>query len=341
MMSRGPSRISKSWALPCCLAFCWAAFSHGALAADPLPSWNADPTKEALLRFVAAVTQPQSPQFVNPAERIAVFDNDGTLWAEQPVYVQAEFAVERVKELAPQHPEWQAQEPFKALLAGDLGAVATGGEKAAAEIVMATHAGMTTEEFQSIVLRWITTARHPRFHRAYTELAYEPMLELLRYLRAKGFKTFVVSGGGVEFIRPWAERVYGVPPEQVVGSTIRLQYQLSDAGKPVLARLAQIDAINDGPEKPVGIQRAIGRRPILAFGNSDGDREMLEWTASGPGARFAALIHHTDASREWAYDRDSRVGKLDTALQEARNKGWLIVDMKTDWKRVFAFEPQR
>ena len=322
------------WGLACSCV----ALIHPATAADPLQSWNAGPTKQALLNFVERVTQPQSPQFVGPTERIAAFDNDGTLWCEQPMYVQAQFVVDRVRQLSPEHPEWRTQQPFQGILAGDPGAVAASGERGIVQLVMATHAGMTTDEFQQTVVNWMTTARHPRFGRPFTELTYQPMLELLRFLRANGFKTYIVSGGGVEFIRPWVERVYGIPPQQVIGSSIKLQYELSDAGKPEIRRLPEVDWLDDGPGKPAGIQRALGVRPILAFGNSDGDREMLEWTAAGPGARFVALIHHTDATREWAYDKTSEVGKLDVALQEAHNKGWTVVDMKADWNRVFVFQ---
>jgi phosphoserine phosphatase len=303
-------------------------------ANDPLPSWDDGAAKRAILAFVAETTSPGAPGFVPPAERIAAFDNDGTLWAEQPLYFQLAFAVDRVKALAPEHPEWKQKQPFKAVLAGDVKGALAGGEPAIAELVTATHAGMTTEEFTKIVGDWIASARHPRFKRPYTECVYQPMLELLGYLRANGFKTYIVSGGGVEFIRAWAERVYGIPPEQVVGSTGVTRFEMRPAG-PVLMREPKIEFVNDGPGKPAGINKFIGRRPIFAFGNSDGDQQMLEWTAAGKGARFMGLVHHDDAEREWAYDRTSHIGKLDKALDEAVAKNWTVVSMKDDWKTIF------
>ncbi len=303
-------------------------------ATDLLPSWNDGPTKDSLVSFVSRTTDPQSRDYLPPAERIAAFDNDGTLWAEQPLYVQLAFALDRVKALAPAHPEWKTQEPFASLLKGDVKGALAGGEPAIAAIVMATHAGMTTDEFEATVRDWLTTAKHPKTGRPYTEMVYQPMLELLAYLRANGFKTFIVSGGGVEFMRPWTERVYGIPPEQVVGSSIRTQYELRD-GRPVIARLPEIDFIDDKAGKPVGIHRFIGRRPVLAFGNSDGDFEMLEWTSSGTGPRFALILHHDDRVREWAYDRESDIGRLARGLDEAQKRGWNIVSMKEDWKRIY------
>ena len=303
-------------------------------ATDPLPSWNDGKTKQSIVAFVEQVTTPGSREFVPPVERIATFDNDGTLWAEKPMYVQLLFALDRVKALAPQHPEWTSQEPFASLLKGDLKAALAGGDKALLEIVMATHAGMTTTEFEKIVKGWIATARHPTTKRPYTEMVYQPMLELLDYLRANGFKTFIVSGGGIEFMRPWSEAVYGVPPEQVVGSSIKTKFEMRDDG-PVLVRLPEVSFIDDKEGKPVGINSHIGRRPIAAFGNSDGDLQMLQWTTGGQGARFGLLVHHTDAEREWAYDKDSAVGRLDEALVEAEAKGWTVVDMKQDWKAVY------
>ena len=310
----------------------------GPLAAqDPLPSWNDTAPKKAILEFVGRVTKAGSADFVPPAERIATFDNDGCLWAEQPMYFQLAFALDRVKALAPQHPEWNTQEPFKSLLAGDLKGVLAGGEKGLFQIVMASHAGTTTDEFAKVVQDWTKTARHAKTGRAYTEMVYQPMLELLAYLRQNGFKTFIVSGGGIEFMRAWAEGVYGIPPEQTVGSTIATKFEMRPSG-PVLLREPKADFVDDGPGKPVGIQRHIGRRPIFALGNSDGDLQMLQWTAAGGGARFAGIVHHTDAAREWAYDRTSHIGKLDKALDEAAAKKWTVVDMKTDWKKVFPFE---
>jgi len=280
------------------------------------------------------VTREGSPEFVPAPERIAVFDNDGTLWAEQPVYFQVLFALDRVKALAPQHPEWKQKEPFKSLLSTPKEQQVAVTEKELMEIVMATHAGMTTEEFEAVVREWITTAKHPVTGKRYTEMAYQPMLELLAYLRANGFKTFIVSGGGIEFMRPWAERVYGIPPEQVVGSSIKTKYEVRD-GNPVLVRLPELNFLDDKEGKPIGIHQHIGRRPLMAFGNSDGDFQMLEWTTTGSGARFGMLIHHTDAGREWAYDRNSQVGRLNKGLDEASKRGWTIVDMKQDWNSIF------
>jgi hypothetical protein len=306
-------------------------------AADPLPAWNDGAAKQAVLQFVERTTKAGSPEFVPASERIAVFDNDGTLWAEQPMYFQAFFMLDRVKALAPQHPEWKTNEPFASLLKGDVKAALAGGERALGAIMMATHAGMTSEEFAKIAGDWIATAKHPKTGRLLTEMVYQPMLELLAYLRANGFKTYIVSGGGIEFMRPWSERVYGIPPEQVIGSSIKTKFELRD-GKPVLVRLPEMNFVDDGPGKPVGIQMHIGRRPVAAFGNSDGDLQMLQWTAAGPGPRLCLYVHHTDADREWAYDRASSIGRLDKGLDEAKAKGWTVVDMKTDWKRVFAFE---
>jgi len=320
------------------LAACALLFAAAGAGAQPLPSWSDGAARTSVLSFVKAVTAEGGADYVPPAERIAVFDNDGTLWAEQPLYFQFAFALERVKTLAPQHPEWKTQQPFAAALAGDAKALAASGEKGIAELMMATHAGTTTDEFAKIVSEWITTAKHPRFGRLYTELAYQPMLELLACLRENGFETYIVSGGGIEFMRPWTERVYGIPPQQVIGSSIATEFRLRPDGKPELVRLPKVDFIDDKAGKPVGIQKFIGRRPILAFGNSDGDQQMLEWTAAGSGRRFLGLVHHTDAEREWAYDRKSPVGQLDKALDEANARGWTVVDMKRDWKRVFAFE---
>jgi len=306
-------------------------------AADPLPSWNDTKPKQSIITFVQQVIKEDSPQYIPAAERIAVFDNDGTLWAEQPMYFQLFFALDRVKVLAPKHPEWKTKEPFASLLKGDVKSALAGGEHAILEIVMATHAGMTTEEFETIVKDWIATARHPKTKQPYTAMVYQPMLELLAYLRANDFKTFIVSGGGVEFMRPWVEKVYGIPPEQVVGSTIKTKFEMQN-GQPVLVRLPEINFINDKEGKPVGINQYIGRRPIAAFGNSDGDLQMLQWTTAGRGPGFALYVHHTDEKREWAYDRKSSIGKLDKGLDEAKAKGWAIVDMKKDWKAIFPFE---
>jgi len=311
--------------------------SSAAAASDALPSWRDGKTKQAILQFVKQATTKGGPKFVPPSERIAVFDNDGTLWAEQPMYFQAFFIFDRIKALAPQHPEWKDKEPFASVLKGDIKTALAGGEKALLEMAMATHAGMTTEEFEKIVSDWISTAKHPKTGRIYTEMVYQPMLEVLAYLRANGFKTFIVSGGGIEFMRPWAEKFYGVPPEQVVGSSIKTKYEIHD-GKPVIVRLPELNFIDDKEGKPVGIQQHIGRRPVMAFGNSDGDFQMLEWTTGGKGPRFGMILHHTDAEREWAYDRESHIGKLAKGLDEASAKGWTVVSMKDDWKTVFPTE---
>jgi len=306
---------------------------------DPLSSWNEGPSKHAIINFVERVTSPGSPDFVAPGERVATFDNDGTLWSEQPVYFQLLFAMDRVKALASQHPEWKTIQPFKAVLDNDLEALAASGEKGLLEIVMATHAGMTTAEFEQIVRNWLATARHPRFKRPFTDLVFQPMLELLTYLRANGFKTFIASGGGIEFMRPWTERVYGIPPEQVVGSSIKTKFEIRH-NQPVLIRLPEINFIDDKAGKPVGIHQHIGRRPIAAFGNSDGDLQMLQWTAAGNGLRFALIVHHTDSEREWAYDRQSHVGRLDKAFDEAKANGWTLVDMMKDWKVIYPFQQE-
>jgi len=303
-------------------------------AIDRLPSWNEGETKQAILDFVAAVTDPASPDFVPEAERIATFDNDGCLWAEQPMYVQIVFAMDRVKALANEHPEWATKQPFKAVLDGDMEALVAAGEHGVVEIIMASHAGMTTDEFEHIVTDWIDTARHPTTGRPYTEMVYQPMLELLDFMRANGFKTFIVSGGGIEFMRPWTDAVYGIPPEQVVGSSIKTAFEVRD-GEPVLVRLPKLNFNDDKEGKPVGINSHIGRRPIAAFGNSDGDFQMLEWTTAGSGARLGVLVHHTDSDREWAYDRESHIGRLDRGLDEADARGWIVVNMKDDWRTIF------
>ncbi len=319
------------------VVLCVASLALPAFAADPLLSWNDTASKKAIVTFVERVTKEGSPDYVPMAERIATFDQDGTLWAEQPMYFQFIFALDRVKALAPRHPEWREKEPFASLLKGDVKGALAGGERAMLEIVMATHAGMTTEEFAQTAREWIGTARHPKTGRFFTEMVYQPMLELLAYLQANGFKTYIVSGGGIEFMRPWTENVYGIPPEQVIGSSIKTKFEVRD-GKPVLVRLPEINFIDDKDGKPVGIHQQIGRRPIAAFGNSDGDLQMLQWTTAGSGARFALLVHHTDAEREWAYDRASSIGRLDKALDEAQSKGWTVADMKNDWKIIFPFE---
>ena len=313
----GPLRATPAWAQ----------------GTDPLPSWNDGQTKTSITTFVARVTT-QGPDFVPADQRIATFDNDGTLWIEQPMYVQLAFILDRVKALAPQNPGWKTKQPFQAVLDGDMKAVAASGEKGLMQLMAVTHAGMTSEEFAIIASDWIASARDQRFKRPYTELVYQPMLELLAYLRAKGFKTFIVSGGGIEFMRPWAEKIYGIPPEQVVGSSIKTRFEMQD-GRPVLFRLPEINFIDDKVGKPLGINQHIGRRPIAAFGNSDGDLEMLQYTTMSGGVRLGGIVHHTDAEREYAYDRQSHIGKLDKALDAAAINKWTVVDMKNDWKRIF------
>jgi len=320
------------------LVVLWLLFPAWDLPAagqETLASWNDGPTKQAIVSFVQRITQEGGKDYIPPPERIAVFDNDGTLWAEQPIYFQFAFALDRIKALSGKHPEWKTEEPFKSALSGDLKGLAASGAKGLAEIMALTHAGMTTDEFDITVKDWLKKARHPKTGRPYTEMVYHPMLELLSYLRENGFKTFIVSGGGVEFMRNFTEKVYGIPPERVVGSSGKLKFEMRGE-KPVVVKLPEVDFIDDKEGKPVGIEKFIGRRPIMAFGNSDGDQQMLEWTAAGPGPRFALLVHHTDAEREWAYDRESPIGRLDKALDEAQAKGWTVVDMKKDWKTIFA-----
>ncbi len=304
---------------------------------DPLPSWNDGPSKQSIVQFVQAVTDRANAQYVPPEARIATFDNDGTLWSEQPMYFQGLFAFDRVKALAPKHSEWKTTQPFQGILENDMKAVAAAGEKGLFEVVAATHTGMTTDEFAQTVKDWVAQAKHPRFQRPYTDLVFQPMLELLAYLRANGFKTFIVSGGGVEFMRVFTEQVYGIPPEQVVGSVGETKLEMRN-GKPVLVKLPKINLVDDKAGKPVGINRFIGRRPLLAFGNSDGDHQMLQWTAAGDGLRFMGIVRHTDGEREWAYDRQSPIGRLDKALDEATQKGWTVVDMKQEWKVIYPFQ---
>jgi phosphoglycolate phosphatase-like HAD superfamily hydrolase len=313
------------------------AASAAAQQADPLPSWNEGPTKQSIVSFVSKVTSAGSPEFVPPAQRIATFDNDGTLWAEQPLYFQFLFAIDRVKALAPQHPEWKDKEPYKSLLAGDLKGALAGGEHAMLEIIAVTHSNITTDEFERVAQDWFATAKHPKGGRPYTQMVYQPMIELLAYLRANGFKTFIVSGGGIDFMRAFAEKAYGIPPEQVIGSTGKLKYELRD-GKPVLLKMPGVEFVDDKDGKALAIQRIIGRRPIAAFGNSDGDLQMLQWTCAETGTRLCAYIHHTDAAREWDYDRKSSIGRLDKGLDEALAGGWTVVDMKKDWKAIFPDE---
>jgi len=321
------------------LAALFDAIAPALLAqSDPLPSWNDGAAKNSILDFVKRITTAGGPDFVPVEERIATFDNDGTLWTEQPMYTQLAFILARVKQLAPQHPEWKTTQPFQGVLQGDVKAVASTGETGLIKLLAATSTGMTTAEFDKIAANWLTSARHPKFQRPYPECIYQPMVELLVYLRANGFKTYIVSGGGVDFMRPFTEKAYGIPPEQVIGSTIKTKFELRD-GQPVLLRLAEIDSIDDGPGKPVNINKIIGRRPIAAFGNSDGDLQMLQWTAAGPGARLMLIVHHDDADREYAYDRTSHFGKLDKAWDEAVAKHWTVVSMKSDWKTIFPAAP--
>lgn len=322
-----------------CLAFLITALGGFAKAqTDPLPSWRDGNVRKSIKDFVERVTQP-GPDLVPAEERIAVFDNDGTLWCEQPMYFQALHAFDSVRLMAKDHPEWKTEQPFKAFIEGDRQALAAQGEKAVLQIVASAHSGMTTDQFAKSVEDWLASARHVRFSRPYNDLVYQPMLELLTYLRANGFKTFIVSGGGVEFIRVFAEAAYGIPPEQVIGSSGVTEFKIDADGKPYLLKTGKVEFVDDGPGKPSGINRFIGRRPIFAFGNSDGDLQMLQWTAAGSGDTFMALLHHTDAEREYAYDRQSHIGKLDKALDEAMQKSWTIVDMKRDWETVFSPEP--
>jgi phosphoglycolate phosphatase-like HAD superfamily hydrolase len=321
------------------LAWCLLALAAmPALGDETLPSWKDGPAKQAIVDFVGNATAAGGRLFIPQPERIAVFDNDGTLWAEQPIYFQLAFVLDRVRALAPKHPEWRQRQPFKGVLENDMTSVMASGQKGLAQLIAATHAGMTTDEFAATVAEWLDTARHPKTKLRYTEMAYQPMLELLFYLREHGFKVFIVSGGGVEFMRVFAEQTYGIPPEQVVGSSGALRYSMVD-GQPRITKLAKIDHIDDGPGKPVGIQKFIGRRPVFAFGNSDGDLQMLQWTTAGTGARFAGIVHHTDSEREWAYDRKSKIGTLDKALDEAAAKGWTVIDMKRDWSRIYTGGP--
>ena len=307
-------------------------------AKDPLPSWNEGATKRSIIDFVTKTTKAGTPDFIPVADRIACFDNDGTLWSEQPMYFQFAFVMDRIKALAPQHPEWKDTQPFKAVLEGDVKTALSGGEKSMVDLLIATHAGTTTEEFNILVKEWLATARHPRFNRPYTEMVFQPMLELLNYLRAHGYKTYIVSGGGIDFMRPWTEAVYGIPPEQVIGSSLKLKYEMRDDG-PVIYRLPEINFIDDKAAKPVGIEQHIGRRPVFTAGNSDGDYEMLQWTSTGTGyPRFGMIVHHTDEVREWAYDRDSHIGKLNRGLDDAGTYHWVIMDMKSDWKKVYTFD---
>ena len=321
------------WALSLILAIVMSGGTGQ--AAEPLPSWQDGNAKAAIIDFIEQVTQEGGPQYVPSADRIAVFDNDGTLWSEKPVYFQLLFAIDRIKALAAKNPDWKDRQPFKAVLENDVEAFAKSGKKGIAEIVMASHAGMSTEAFEKIATDWIATARHPKTGKPYTEMVFQPMQELLQYLRDHGFKTYIVSGGGIEFMRPWVEKVYGIPPEQVVGSKINVEYKVVD-GKPILLRLPELDFVDDKAGKPVGIHQHIGIRPIAAFGNSDGDFEMLEWVTSGAGLRLGMLVHHDDAAREAAYDRDSHVGRLSRGLDEGPGRGWVITSMKNDWKCVFA-----
>ncbi|MDD5097376.1 MAG: HAD family hydrolase [Candidatus Omnitrophica bacterium] len=307
---------------------------------DPLPSWNNTAPKKAIVAFIEDVTKPGSLNFVPVEERIATFDNDGTLWSEQPIYFQYYFVFDRIKALAPQHPEWVNQEPFASVLKGDFNSALAGGDPALMAMLMATQSGMTTDEFEKIVKEWISTARHPKTKRLYTEMVYQPMLELLVYLRANGFKTYIVSGGSVEFMRPWAEKIYGIVPEQVIGTSTKMKFELRN-GLPVLVEIPELNFVNDREGKPVGIESYIGRRPIVSFGNSDGDQQMMQWTAAGSGARFCLYVHHTDDQREWAYDRQSAIGHFDKALDEALAKGWTIVDMKNDWKIIYSGDEQK
>lgn len=323
--------VTLSLTLVLALASTFCRSSDG----DALPSWNEGPSKQAIVAFVEKVTESGSKDFVPENQRIATFDNDGTLWAEQPVYFQLLYAIDQVKKMAPDHPEWKTQEPFASVIKGDMKKVIASGKEGLMEIIAATHANMTAEEFQANVAGWLDTARHPKTNRPYTEMIYQPMLELLEYLRANGFKTFIVSGGGVDFMRVFTEKTYGIPPDQVVGSSLKAKYTMKD-GKPAIIKLPEINLVDDKEGKPVGIHQYIGQRPIFAAGNSDGDYQMLEWTTAGDGPRFGIIVHHTDAKREWAYDRKSHIGGLNKGLNDASKKGWTVIDMENDWKVVFS-----
>jgi len=311
---------------------------EAAVSKDPLPSWNEGTSKQSIIDFVTKTTKEGTADFIPVADRIACFDNDGTLWSEQPMYFQLAFAIDRIKAMAPKHPEWKTTQPFKALLEGDLKTAMAGGEHALLQIVMATHAGMTTEEFEKTVADWMATATHPKTGKHYNEMIFEPMLELLKYLRANDYKTFIVSGGGVEFMRTWTEQTYGIPPYQVIGSSGKVKYEVID-GKSFLVKLPEINFNDDKEGKPVGIQQYIGKRPVFTAGNSDGDYAMLQWTSTGSiYPRFGLIVHHTDAVREYDYDRKSPIGNLEKGLDDAAKYNWLIVDMKTDWKRIYPFD---
>ncbi|MGF6157383.1 hypothetical protein M2267_002642 [Ensifer sp. KUDG1] len=309
-------------------------FASSISSADDLPSWKDGATKQAIVDFVSQVSTEGSRGYVAPTERVAVFDNDGTLWGEHPMYVQLAFALDRVESLTPKHPEWKDVEPFRSVLAGDVAGLAASGEKGLVELVASTHAGMTSDEFAKVAGDWIASAKHPKTGAPYTSMVYQPMLELISYLKENKFEVFIVSGGGIEFMRPWTEEVYGIPPQNVVGSSITSKYEVKD-GKPAIVRLPEVDFVDDGPGKPIGIYTHIGKRPIAAFGNSDGDFQMLEWTTSRAGKSFALIVHHDDAEREFAYDRESHFGRLDKGLDEGRKRGWTIVSMKNDWKQIY------
>jgi hypothetical protein len=320
--------------LPAIVLLIWSCSKQTTNSSEPLPSWNEGDNKQSIIHFVNEVTDESSPNFVIPADRIATFDNDGTLWSEQPYYFQFQFAFDRVREMAPDHPEWKNNPLFKAAMENDMKTVMKSGMKGLMEILMTTHAGMTTDEFAQIVKEWINTAKHPKTNKLYKEMVFQPMLELLDYLRANDFKTYIVSGGGIEFMRPWTEEVYGIPAEQVIGSSIKAKFELRK-GTPVLVKLPELDFFDDKEGKPVAINKFIGKRPIAAFGNSDGDLQMLQWTDTGKGKRLMLYVHHTDADREWAYDRESHIGGLNKGLDEANEKGWTIVDMKKDWNKIY------
>ncbi len=334
MVSIPNSRGRRAVVVACFILFWHVALRAQGANSDPLSSWNEGANKTAIVDFVKQVTEPGSPDFVKPEDRIATFDNDGTLWSEQPMYVELAFAFDQVKQLAPKHKEWQTEQPFAGVLHNDMKAVAASGDRGMFELFMATHTGMTTDQFANVVNDWITHATHPRFHRLYTECVFQPMLELLAHLRANGFTTYIVSGGEQEFMRPWAQRVYGIPPEQVIGTMFKTRFTNTGVS-PVIERLPAVDSLDDGPGKPVNIQRFIGKRPVAAFGNSDGDLQMLEWTTTGPGRRLGLIVHHTDAVREYDYDRKSSMGKLDKGLTEAITAHWTVVDTAKDWKVMF------
>lgn len=335
-MMKEVSKFLGLWILVSVFAACSSNIENTKIA-DPLPSWNEGETKAAIINYVLDVTNTDSENFINIPDRIATFDNDGNLWSEQPAYFQLFFVIDRIKMLADDHPEWKNTQPYKAVLENNMEELATHGEHGLIKLVLATHAGTTSAEFETLVKEWLANAKHPRFNKHYTELVYQPMLELINYLQENNFKTFIVSGGGIEFMRQWVEEAYGIPRDQVIGSSIKTEYDYNN-GNPVIKRSAEIDFINDKEGKPEGINKFIGRKPVFSSGNSDGDLQMMRWAASNRLKSFMLYVHHTDSIREWAYDRKSKIGRLDKGLDEAKEQGWTVIDMKKDWKVIYPFE---